>query len=99
MITVLLVISTVPGHADRGGHGYKGYGHGGHGHQRAWASRAAGLHQPTPRRPLRSLLEAILGALSARGDGAASPGLCRTLAAPAPVLVLLRRRASLLPVW
>jgi hypothetical protein len=33
MITVLLVISTVPGHADRGGHGYKGHGHGGHGHK------------------------------------------------------------------
>jgi len=33
MITVLLLISTVPGHADRGGHGYKGHGHGGHGHK------------------------------------------------------------------
>ena len=33
MIAVLLVISTVPGHADRGGHGYKGHGHGGHGHR------------------------------------------------------------------
>jgi hypothetical protein len=33
MIAVLLVISTVPGHADRGGHGYKGHGHGGHGHK------------------------------------------------------------------
>ena len=36
MIAVLLVISTVPGHADRGGHGYKGHGHGGHGHGAYW---------------------------------------------------------------
>jgi hypothetical protein len=33
MLAVLLVISAVPGHADRGGHGYKGHGHGGHGHR------------------------------------------------------------------
>jgi hypothetical protein len=33
MIAVLLVISTVPGYADRGGHGYKGHGHGGHGYK------------------------------------------------------------------
>jgi hypothetical protein len=30
---VLLVISTVPAHADRGRHGYKGHKHGGHGHR------------------------------------------------------------------
>jgi hypothetical protein len=38
MTAVLLVISTVPGHADRGGHGSKGpayrsHGHSGHGHR------------------------------------------------------------------
>jgi hypothetical protein len=33
MIAVLLLISTVPGHADRGGHGYKRHGHRGHGHR------------------------------------------------------------------
>jgi hypothetical protein len=33
MIAVLLLLSTVPGHADRGGHGYKGHGHGGYGHK------------------------------------------------------------------
>jgi hypothetical protein len=33
VIAVLLLISTVPGHADRGRHGYKGHGHGGHGHK------------------------------------------------------------------
>jgi hypothetical protein len=31
MIAVLLVISTVPGHADRGGHGAKGHAYGSHG--------------------------------------------------------------------
>ena len=41
MTAVLLVISTVPGHADRGGHGYKGYGYKGHasrshGHRGHW---------------------------------------------------------------
>ena len=46
MIAVLLLISTVPGHADRGGHGYKGHGyekgayrghgHRGHGHRGHW---------------------------------------------------------------
>ena len=39
MIAVLLVISAVPGHADRGGHGYKGHGHGGHGHRGHWHKR------------------------------------------------------------
>ena len=41
MTAVLLVISTVPGHADRGGHGYKGHGYKGHayrshGHRGHW---------------------------------------------------------------
>jgi hypothetical protein len=36
MIAVLITSSTVPGHADRGGHGYKGHGHGGHGHRGHW---------------------------------------------------------------
>ena len=61
VIAVLLVISTVPGHADRGGHGYKG---GMDMEATGMGSRAAGRHQPAPRRPLRSLREAILGALS-----------------------------------
>src|ERR671915_319154 len=33
MIAVLLVISTVPGHADRGGHGYTGHGYKSHGYR------------------------------------------------------------------
>ena len=33
LIAVLFLISTVPGHTDRGGHGYKGHGHGGYGHK------------------------------------------------------------------
>jgi hypothetical protein len=33
MLAVLLWISAVPGHTDRGGHGYKGNGHKGHGHK------------------------------------------------------------------
>jgi hypothetical protein len=73
---------------------------------RSWASRAAGLHQPTHCRPLRSILEAILGALSlsACGDRAGSTRLCPTLATDrchtcAPViLVLLRRVPGLLPI-
>jgi hypothetical protein len=32
ILAVLLWISAVPGHTDRGGHGYKGHGHKGHGH-------------------------------------------------------------------
>jgi hypothetical protein len=32
IIAVLLVISTVPGDADRGGHGYRGHGYRSHGH-------------------------------------------------------------------
>ena len=36
MAAVLLVIGTVPGHADRGGHGYKGYGYRSHGHRGQW---------------------------------------------------------------
>src|SRR5918992_42423 len=38
MIAVLLLISTVPGHADRGGHGYKGHGYRSHGHRGHWHS-------------------------------------------------------------
>lgn len=33
ILAVLLWISAVPGHTDRGGHGYKGHGHKGHGHR------------------------------------------------------------------
>jgi hypothetical protein len=33
MIAVLLLISTGPGYADRGGHGYKGHGYRSHGHR------------------------------------------------------------------
>jgi len=33
MTAVLLVISTVPGQADRGGHGYRSHGHRGHWHR------------------------------------------------------------------
>src|SRR5687768_8228380 len=36
MIAVLLLISTVPGHADRGGHGYKGHAYRSHGHRGHW---------------------------------------------------------------
>jgi hypothetical protein len=36
IMVVLLVISTVPGHTDRGGHGYKGHGHRSHGHRSHW---------------------------------------------------------------
>jgi hypothetical protein len=32
MIALLLLISMVPGHADRGGHGYRSHGHRGHWH-------------------------------------------------------------------
>jgi hypothetical protein len=42
MIAVLLLISTVPGHADRGGHGYKGHGYRSHGHRGHWHR---GLHR------------------------------------------------------
>jgi hypothetical protein len=38
LIAVLLVISTVPGHADRGGRGYKGHAYRGHGHREHWHS-------------------------------------------------------------
>ena len=33
MIAVLLLISTAPGHADRGGHGYRSHGYRGHWHR------------------------------------------------------------------
>jgi hypothetical protein len=33
LISVLLLISTVPGHTDRGGDGHKGHWHRGHGHK------------------------------------------------------------------
>jgi hypothetical protein len=36
MIAVLLLISTVPGHADRGRHGYTGHGYRSHGHRGHW---------------------------------------------------------------
>jgi hypothetical protein len=36
MIAGLLVISPVPGHADRGGHGYKGHGYRSDGHRGHW---------------------------------------------------------------
>ena len=38
MSAVLLLISTVPGHADRGGHGYKGHAYRSHGHRGHWHS-------------------------------------------------------------
>lgn len=43
MTAVLLVISTGPGHADRGGHGYKEYGYRSHGHRGHW-HRGHGFH-------------------------------------------------------
>ena len=47
LIAVLLVISTLPGYTDRGGHGYKGHGDRGHGH-RGWhrSGRARVLISP-----------------------------------------------------
>jgi hypothetical protein len=33
ILAVLLVISAVPGHTDRGGHGYRGHGYRGHGYK------------------------------------------------------------------
>jgi hypothetical protein len=33
ILAVLLWITAVPGHTDRGGHGYRGHGHKGHGHR------------------------------------------------------------------
>jgi hypothetical protein len=33
ILAVLLWISAVPGHTDRGGHGYRGHGHRGHGYR------------------------------------------------------------------
>jgi hypothetical protein len=73
---------------------------------RPWAWKAAGLHQPAHRRPLRSILEAILGTLplSTGSDRTTSTCLCpapatdRCRASAAIMLVLLRRVPSLLPV-
>jgi hypothetical protein len=50
IIAVLLFISTVPSHADRGGHGYhghKGHGYRGHGHRSHWhgGHRHGGWHR------------------------------------------------------
>ncbi len=42
MIAVLLLISPVPGHADRGGHGDTGHGYSSHGHR---GHRHRGLHR------------------------------------------------------
>jgi hypothetical protein len=42
VIAVLLLISTVPGYADRGGHGYKGHAYRSHGHR---GHRHKGLHR------------------------------------------------------
>jgi hypothetical protein len=36
ILVVLLWISAVPGHTDRGGHGYRGHGYRGHGHRGHW---------------------------------------------------------------
>ena len=110
MIAVLLVISAVPGHADRGGHGYKGHGykghgHGGHGHRGHWHKGHG--HQGS--RVFISPRVVVPFGVYGRPywepysyppvvDCTSSPGLCRTLAASAHLLVLLRRRASLLPV-
>ena len=75
--------------------------------QKPWVQRPASLHQAEHRRAIWGILGTTLGALSlpTRRDRAIPTGLRPTLTAgrspassPAPILVLLRRVPSLLPL-